>query len=270
MNLRIVRLTQICASLCGSLLLATTSASAQSLTPSPSPRPVRVKLRDPMVNGSFLKPYKNVWKVVYAFPGKEPFLVGTWSDDVSEVTVNGRHLLRRTQVANYAKYNIVTTNINVFDPKNMAPIYTDFKRSDTGEWTHRDFDGAVVKCRRGKSPDETKGETGQLKMDEPVFDYHGGMYAILLAAFHLKEGFAATIPTLSEDRDQFEWTTFKVGKQEMVDAGPAKQVMAWPIEIDEADRDHSIFWVTKEAPYVIKLVNIIPKGKWVTVTLSMI
>jgi hypothetical protein len=31
-----------------------------------------------------------------------------------------------------------------------------------------------------------------------------------------------------------------------------------------------IFWVTKEAPYVIKLVNIIPKGKWVTVTVSMI
>jgi hypothetical protein len=124
---------------------------------------VRIKLGDPIVDGSILKPYKNVWKVVYAFPGKEPFLVGTWSDDVSEVTVNGRHLLKRTQVANYAKYNIVTTNIDVFDPKTMAPIYTDFKRSDTGEWAHRDFDGAVVKYRRDKSPDETKAETGPAK-----------------------------------------------------------------------------------------------------------
>jgi hypothetical protein len=49
---------------------------------------VRVKLGDPIVNGSILKPYNNVWKVVYAFPGKEPFLVGTWSDDVSDVRGN--------------------------------------------------------------------------------------------------------------------------------------------------------------------------------------
>jgi hypothetical protein len=232
--------------------------------------PAKIKPGDFIINGSFLKPYKNVWKIVYAFPGKEPFLVGTWSDELSEIEVNGRHLLKRRQVANYAKYNIITENINVFDPTTMVPVSMEFKRSDTGEWVHRDFDGSTVKFRRGKSSDETKVETGQLKLSEPVFDYHGGMYGLLLATFPLKEGFTATIPTLSEDRDEFEWTTFTIGKQESVDAVPGKQVMAWPVEIDEADHDHSIFWISKEAPYVIKLVNIIPKGKWVTVTISMI
>jgi len=243
-----------------------TSGPGQSQSSSPE----KIKAGDPRADGLFLKPYKNVWKIVYGFPGKEPFLVGTWSDELSEIEVNGRHLLKRTQVANYAKYNIITENINVFDPKTMAPVSMEFKRSDTAEWVHRDFDGSNVNFRRRKSANETKVETGQLKMTEPVFDYHGGMYGLLLASFPLKEGFAATIPTLSEDRDEFEWTTFTVGKQEMVDAGPGKQVMAWPIQIDEADHDHSIFWVSKEAPYVIKLVNIIPKGKWVTVTISMI
>ena len=48
--------------------------------------------------------------------------------------------------------------------------------------------------------------------------------------------------------------------------------MAWPIDTEGhyANQSHSIFWVTKEVPYVIKLVTIIPGAKWVTVTLSMI
>jgi hypothetical protein len=230
-----------------------------------------LRLGDPSIDGSFLKPYKNAWKIVYAFPGKEPFLVGSWTDELSAVEINGRHLLKRTQMADYAKYNIVTTYINVFDPKTMAPIYMDFRRSDTGEWAHRDFEHSVVNFRRGSSG-EAKTQTGQLEMKEPVFDYNGGMYGVLLAALPLKAGLKATFPTLSEDRDELDWITVTVGKQELVDAGPGKQVMAWPIDTEGnyANKSHSIFWVTKEAPYVIKLVTTIPTGKWVTVTISMI
>ena len=45
----------------------------------PSAAPQVVRVGDPSVDGAFLKPYKNAWKVVYEFPGKEPFLVGIWS-----------------------------------------------------------------------------------------------------------------------------------------------------------------------------------------------
>jgi hypothetical protein len=251
------------------LLALLSIASEFVFAQSPQVAPTKVKLGDKTADGSFLKPYKNVWKIVYEFPGKEPFLVGTWSDELSEVELAGRHLLKRRQLANYAKYNIITENINVFDPNTMAPVYTEFKRSDTGEWVHRDFEGPVVKYSK-KASEKGEVKKGELRMEQPVFDYHGGMYGVLLAAFGLKEGAVFTIPTLSEDRDEFEWTTFTVRKQEMVDAGPGKQVMAWPIEIDEVDHDHSIFWISKEPPYVIKLVNIIPKGRWVTVTISMI
>ena len=60
---------------------------------------------------------------------------------------------------------------------------------------------------------------------------------------HLKSGFKATFPTLSEDRDELDWITIAVGKQELTDAGPGKQVMAWPIDTEGnyANKSHSIF-----------------------------
>jgi hypothetical protein len=252
------------------LVLVVSSSFTQAQSP-PSPSTV-IRLGDSSVDGSFFKPYKNAWKVVYAFPGKEPFLVGTWTDELAPVEVNGRHLLKRSQMADYAKYNIVTTYVNVFDPKNMAPVSMDFKRSDTGEWAHRDFDKALVKYRRGRSGGDNKDEAAELDLKESVFDYNGGMYGLLLAALPLREGFKATFPTLSEDHDELDWVTVAVGKQELVDAGPGKQIMAWPIDTEGnyANKSHSIFWITKEAPYVIKLVTTIPTGKWVTVTISMI
>jgi hypothetical protein len=100
--------------------------------------PTMIRPGDPSLEGSSLKPYKNAWKVVYQFPGKEPFLVGTWTDELTPVEVDGRHLLKRSQVAGYAKYHITTTYENVFDPKTMSPVSMDFRRSDTGEWAHRD------------------------------------------------------------------------------------------------------------------------------------
>jgi hypothetical protein len=238
----------------------------------PTATPEAIRVGDAAVDGSLLKPYKNAWKVVYAFPGKEPFLVGTWTDELAAVEMNGRHLLKRTQMADYAKYNIVTTYVNVFDPKTMAPVSQDFARNDTGEWAHRDFESAGVKYRRGNSADAAKTQSGQIELKEAVFDYNGGMYGVLLAALPLKEGFKATLPTLSEDRDELDRVTVSVGKQELVEAGPGKQVMAWPVdtEANYDNKSHSIFWVTKEPPYVIKLVTVIPTGKWVTVTISMI
>lgn len=246
-----------------------TALWAQSAVSAP---PEAIKVGDAMIDGSILKPYKNAWKIIYAFPGKEPFLVGTWTDELTAVEINGRHLLKRSQMADYAKYNIVSTYANVFDPKTMAPVSQDFTRSDTGEWAHRDFDSTRVRYRRGISADAAKTQTGQIELKEHVFDYNGGMYGVLLAALPLKEGYRATLSTLSEDRDELDHVTVTVGKQELVEAGPGRQVMAWRVdtEANYDNKSHSIFWVTKEPPYVIKLVTVIPTGKWVTVTISML
>ena len=238
----------------------------------PSQAPQAFKLGDAQIDGSFLKPYKNAWKVVYAFPGKDPMLIGAWTDELTAVDIQGRSLLKRTQMADYAKYNIVIHYENVFDPKTLAPVSQDFKRSDTGEWAHRDFDKYRVKYRRGGSDEKEKNGSGEFDLKEPIFDYNGGMYGVLLAALPLHEGLTATLPALSEDRDELDRILVKVGKQELVDAGPGKQVLAWRVDTEGnyANQGHSIFWVTKESPYVIKLVTVIPTANWVTITISMI
>jgi hypothetical protein len=86
-----------------SSLLYWTYSSLYIQAQSPPPPPTVIKLGDSNVDGSFLKPYKNAWKVVYAFPGKEPFLLGTWTDELAGVEINGRHWLKRSQMADYAK-----------------------------------------------------------------------------------------------------------------------------------------------------------------------
>ena len=261
--------TALCIALLFTFPLA---APANAQTPADAPAAAKIAVGDTVLDGSQLKPYKNAWKVVYAFPGKQPFLVGVWTDELSEVEIGGKRLLKRTQTADYAKYHIVTTYTNVFDPRTMAPVSQDFHRSDTGEWAHREFDGSLVKYRRGESADPARTLSGELNLSHAPFDYNGGMYGVLLAALPLREGYKATFPSLSEDRDELEWVTITVGKPELVDAGPNKQVTAWPVdtEANYANKSHSIFWISKEAPYVIQLVSTIPGGKWVTVTMSMI
>lgn len=232
--------------------------------------PERINLGDSRLDGSFLKPYKNAWKIVYEFPGREPMIVGVWSDELSEIETDGRHLLKRTQMADYAKYGIVTTNINIFDPKTMAPVSMEFSRSDTGEWVHRDFHGNKMSFQRRPSKSATRMETGTVDLAQPVFDYNGGTFGVLLAALPLQAGYKAVFPSLSEDTNTLEDVTVSVGKQELVEAGPSKTVMAWPVdtEANYANKSHSIFWVTKEPPYVIKLVTFIPTARWVRVTIS--
>ena len=62
-----------------------TALWAQSAVSAP---PEAIKVGDAMIDGSILKPYKNAWKIIYAFPGKEPFLVGTWTDELTAVEIN--------------------------------------------------------------------------------------------------------------------------------------------------------------------------------------
>jgi hypothetical protein len=46
-------------------------------------------------------------------------------------------------------------------------------------------------------------------------------------------------------------STFRVVGEKMVEAGPDQKVKAWLVETD--DNGPMTFWLTKQAPYVIKL-----------------
>ncbi|MBV8857535.1 MAG: hypothetical protein JOZ02_11440 [Acidobacteria bacterium] len=224
---------------------------------------LKVRVGDPVVNGSFIKPYKNLWRLTYTRPSGESIDAATWSDEVERLRLNGRTLLKRTQVAKYTRNDISMTTVNVFDPKTMAPVSRDF-RDSRGPLKQIEFDGRAIKYRGTSAPGGELKE-GAARLDVPVFDFYGGLWGLLLATFPLKEGFTASLPSLDESTETLRWATFRVARAETVEAGPGKRVKAWVVETE--DNGPMTFWLTKEAPYVIKLVYVTPKG--VTATYSM-
>jgi hypothetical protein len=227
-----------------------------SLAAQPS-EPVKVKVGDPIVSGASFKPYQNVWQMSVITPaGKEIPDAGTWSDDLSFVTIDGRQYLERTQVAIFKRNGEVvakTKTINVFDPATLAPVSRTFTRQLTNEpveIVHLEFRDGVIHSQKIVAGKIVANDV--VRPGTPVFDFSGGMYGLLLAGFPLKENFSATLPTVDEDQLTTNWITFRVTGRETADAGPKGKVDTWIVESDTGQGPMK-FWLSKEPPYIIRL-----------------
>jgi hypothetical protein len=183
----------------------------------------------------------------------EPALLATWADEVEAMQTNGRLVMKRTQVARYVKKDVTVTTVNVFDPGTMQPISMDETRVGMTGFTHRQSDGAKIKYRR-IDPGKEELQQGEAKLDMPVFDFYGGMWGLLLSAFPLQEGYKATLPSIAENDEKLRWCKFEVTGREMVDAGARKRTQAWVVKTE--DNGPMTFWLTKDPPYVLKLVYV--------------
>jgi hypothetical protein len=92
----------------------------------------------------------------------------------------------------------------------------------------------------------------KVKLDTPAFDFYGGLYGLLLAAFPLKPGFSATLPSVDEDTPTVSWLTFKVTGEEYADAGPKGRMRVYTVEA-ESNLGPMKFWLSRQAPYIIRL-----------------
>jgi hypothetical protein len=237
---------------------------AQASTAASRPQEVReVSVGDPIVSGAFIRPYRNLWRLNYRKPTGESMDAATWSDEVEEIVVDSRRLLKRTQVARYVKGG-GSKLVNVFDGKTFEPVSRDFRR-DNGMFSHVDFARGSVRFERAEAPG-TEVQKGTVRLEKPVFDFYGGLYGLLIAGFPLKAGFSATLPSLDESTDNLRPATFRVLRLEMTDAGPGRRVKAWVVECE--DHGTMTFWLTKEAPYVLRLVYVDRQG--LIATYSMI
>jgi hypothetical protein len=243
-----------------SALSAQVSTAAGGRTEAPASRLEKgndreVSVGDSMVSGAFIRPYRNLWKLNYRKPTGESMDAATWSDEVEEITLGSRHLLKRTQIAKYVNGG-GSTLINVFDAKTFEPVSRDFRRKN-GMFNHVDFDRGSIRFERAEAPG-TDIKRGTVRLEKPVFDFYGGLYGLLIAGFPLKPGYSATLPSLDESTDDVRPATFKVLRREMVEAGPGQKVKAWVVECE--DDGMMTFWLTKEAPYVIRLVYVNRQG----------
>ena len=214
------------------------------------------RVGDPSITGAQLRPYVNRWKFTQQKPGGSPVEVGIWSDRLEETTFEGRPALKRTQDVQYTKKDIRMTIVDVFDPRTMEPFTFDYFRSSDGETRHVEFRGRTVVYRHsdGKLPAEEK----TAALADPVFNFYG-LYGVLVSTLPLRDGFATEIPAFDTDKMAVDRVPVRVVGKETVAAGPGKTRETWVVETTPKLYGKRTWWVSKDAPYVIRAVLEIPK-----------
>ena len=210
------------------------------------------------MTGERLKPFTNLWKMTQQKPNEPAGPVGTWSDALENVSFQGRPAMKRTQIAKYDKKNIELRFVSIFDPKTMEPFTFDYARSDNGNVRHVEFQHSTVTYRHTDSTG-SKPEEATVKLDQPVFDFYGGMYGLLISSLPLANGYTAEIPAFDTTRMAIDWVPVHVKGRETVEAGAGKKAETWVVETPTRLYGRMTWWVTKEPPYVIKAVLEVPE-----------
>jgi hypothetical protein len=243
------------------------AAGVAAALPDPPPR---VDGSDRSVSGSFLHPYTSRWRFFIERPGSAPVEAGIWTDRMETTTYRGRPALKRTQVAEYKKGPRLTF-VNVFDPKIMASLTFDYSRSDTGETRHLEIDDKTVSFRRQPGTGDENPQDYVAKVERRILDFHDGLYGILLDAFPLREGYEVEFAAFDTDRAGVDWIHLRVIGRETVPAGEGKTAQTWVVHVETKLYGSSTWWLTREAPYVIKATLVLAeKDGGTKITYSMI
>ena len=224
------------------------------------PRPITVG--DGTVTGDHFQPYTNRWEYSVKLPGKDLLKVGIWSDEMTAATVDGHAAFIRKQVAGNYKNDKTTVTLNTFDAHTLAPLRREWIDRNPANYTRLKFSGKIISVERiasgpqpgpAAAPPEPVATGPELTLAAPVFDFHGGMWGMVLAGAPLKVGLEGTFQTLDEFGPTVSTVKFRVVREEETSAGPGKKVMAFVVETDSEKSGHLVFWITPHAPYIIRL-----------------
>ena len=238
-------------------LLALSSAWA-------APEQQTVAVGDDVVDGNFIQPYKNKWKLVGKAPDGSTKEMGTWSDDAQVADMDGRKVIRRKQVWNYGSG--IETYINFVDQKTLTPIMSQYVNAG-GLYYRFEYasDGKTVRYQRSPMPQDDPAkkfsisapmEQGEIVADSRVYEFNAGMFGLLIVGFPLHEGYSARFPVFNtaEPGKAPAWVDFHVEGKEKVAAGPGKEVEAWLVVANSpATQEVMRFDLIKEPPYIIRL-----------------
>ena len=217
----------------------------------PSPT---VHVADGTLDGRHLKAYDNVWAVTVRYGDGRIDERGLSSDHVRFRTIDGKRYLTRVEgttsvvgqpgAAASAEFSMT---FNVFDPYTMAPRSGAEVSSGNEELRH-EFAGRQVSTTRRPAGSGGERKT-TVELTEPVYDLNGGMTGLLLAALPLKIGYRAVLPVLGDNG--FDTTEIRVIREERIRAGHLGSRDTFVIEIGPAPA-RSVYWISKQSPYVIK------------------
>jgi hypothetical protein len=210
-----------------------------------------VHVGDGTLNGSFLKPYNNAW--IYIAKGADGTVhpQGIWTDQMRWTVVDGKRVMSRVQGTTFVN-GAANTIVNLFDPLTLAPIKSETHGVD-GSIFRRTFDGAHITSVALAAPADKKEPTAA-ELPQAVYDFNGGMYGILLASLPLRKGLKGTLPAIADRDARLTAEPFEVLGRETVHAGSRGNLTAWVVESTHPGEYTMRFWLSKNAPYIIRLV----------------
>ncbi|HEY6842684.1 MAG TPA: hypothetical protein VI391_00820 [Thermoanaerobaculia bacterium] len=212
---------------------------------------------DARIDGSFIHNVTNAWRMTGTSPGGKRTDGGVWKDKIEVIGSDGRAVIRRTQVD--AGPEGTTTFITETDQRTMAPLRAEVT---TAAGLHRvltfenDHVHSVITIG-------AKTRESDIPLSQPVFDFNGGLFGLLVDTFPLRENFTAKFPVF-DPRTGLAWASYTVVGRERVPAGKGTAVEAWTVEVQDPVRvARMIFSLTKEPPYIIRLQEVGEGKFWV-------
>jgi hypothetical protein len=240
-----------------SVLFTSLLCAAQALAQPAAPE--KIVPGDARVDGSFIRTVSNAWKMTGISPGGHRKDGGIWKDRIEVFDRNGQSILRRTQVDSGP--DGTTTFVTETDQRSLRPIRAEvttpaLHRVLTFEADHVHSSVTVA----GKSQEK------DIAISQPVFDFNGGLFGLLIDGFPLKAGFSAAFPVF-DPRSGIAWARYTVIGRERVPSGKGRTTEAWTVEVQDPVRTaRMLFSLTKEPPYIIRLQEI---GEGVVWTFDM-
>lgn len=215
------------------------------------PQATTVHVGDGTLDGSFLRPYDNAW--IYVAKSADGVLhpQGIWTDHMQWTEVEGKRAMLRVQGTTFVNGSS-NTIVNIFDPHTLAPIKSETHGLD-GTIFRRTFNGAHVTSVELAGASDKKDPVAS-DLPQAVYDFNGGMYGILLAALPLRKGLTGTLPAIADRDATLTAEPYEVIGQEIVHAGARGNLTAWVVESSHPNEYTMRFWLTKSAPYIIRLV----------------
>ncbi len=204
------------------------------------------------IDGSFIEPYTNKWEVYVQTPDGQENHIRYWTDYVHIIEQDGTPLMHRVQDIYGADRSLQSTWINVVDHQTLVPKKFNV-HSLAGVLVFTDFyDDHIITSSNQNEGGEFKADT--LQSNQPYFDWN--LYGMLLIGLPFEEGTTYELPYWSTQNNTPTSVFASIGQEEETETMSGKKIMTHPVSTS----DGFTFFLSKKAPYVIKLVWDLPNG----------